>query len=437
MTDETTSASRARRSVTFSVAAAVVAVALLAVGGPALAGATSGRTLHLTADFPRTIGLYPKSVVQVQGVRAGTVDAVKPLGEHVEVRFHVSDVALAPNAIAIIRLQSMIGARYLEVGPVWSGQGAKLADGTHLPETRTQVPAETSELLDESGRVADKIDAKAMGQLVAEMGKALGGRRDAVSAMTAGMGDVGRVLSARAGELDGTLTHLQQMMATLSQHDTDMVRLLRSGSAVSDALLAQQGALSGAVSGLDDLLSRLADFTSREHDKVLQATAELAPIGKLLAEHEAGWQKIINLGPYYAYGWFNAIHYDGRRWWAIEQPQGLVYTDSVPYMHPLNDRGGPGSNNDDHTVMPSVDASCSVVAQSIPWMVDLTGITGPGPLLPELNIGNGTVTTSDKPNQAYSYEGYQGAPRQPDPQAPSGSKCDRQKELKPKAPVQP
>src|SRR5207302_9834779 len=88
---------------------------------------------EVTADVASTIGLYPGSRVMVQGVGAGKVKSAKSVTDRVRVTMSVSDVSLDPNAIATVRLRSLIGARYVELSPVWSGTGPKLASGAHIP----------------------------------------------------------------------------------------------------------------------------------------------------------------------------------------------------------------------------------------------------------------------------------------------------------------
>jgi len=406
----------------------VVAVGfLLAVAGltgvPVVANPLRPSSTRITAEFSRAVGVYPQSRVLVQGVRAGTVQEVEPQGNKVKVTMTVRDVALAPDAIATLRLRSLIGERYIDLSPVWSGTGPRLEDGALIPLARTRVPAEVNELFDEATRVAEEVDADALREMITRLGQSLGGNAEAVAGVTSGLADVGQTLSARAAELDAGLQDLRGVVGTLADRDDEITRILRSSTVVSQSLLAQQGALDAAVGGLDDMLGRLATFTGNEKGKIAAVMDALDRVGRILADHEAGWQRIIDLAPYYAYGWFNAIHHDGSRWWVLEQAQGLMF---VPFTHPLNAGGGPGSLNDDNRVVPAIDYSCSPLRTAVPWQVDATGATGAGPLLPAGTIGDGFITINNDPHQAYTAPGYEGAEREPDTPAPAGSKCPDQ-----------
>lgn len=409
-----------RRLVPYALALGfVLAVAGLS-GVPVIANPLRPSSTRITAEFPRTVGLYPQSRVLVQGVRSGTVQDVEPAGNKVKVTMTVRDVALARDATATVRLRSLIGERYVELGPVWDGEGPRLEDGALIPLSRTKVPAEVNELFDEATRVAEEVDADALRDMVKNLGQALGGNSQAVAGITSGLADVGGTLSARAAEMDAGLQDLRGVVGTLAERDDEITRILRSSTVVSQSLLAQQGALDAAVGGLDEMLGRLATFTGNEKDKIAAVMDSLDRIGRILAAHESGWQRIIDTAPYYAYGWFNAIHHDGSRWWVLEQAQGLMF---VPFTHPLNTAGGPGSLNDDNRVVPAIDYSCSPLRKAVPWQVDATGGMGAGPLIPAQSIGDGFIVINNDPHQSYKAPGYEGAEPEPDTPAPAGSKC--------------
>jgi prefoldin subunit 5 len=292
---------------------------------------------------------------------------------------------------------------------------------------RTQVPAEVSDFTDETNRVMREVDAQALGRLVHELGTALQGNGGALAGATSGMAQVGQTVAAQAQALDDSLQQLQRVIGTLATKDDDIVRILRSSTAVSQALMAQQGSLDAGISGLDKLLGTLTDFTSKEKGKIVQAVQLLATTGKQIADHADGWSRIVNEVPYYAYGWYNAIHHDGDHFYMMEQISGIMF---LPYPHQLNEGGGPGAAGDDHTVFPSVDFSCSAARAIVPWQVDPTVYTGAGPLLPAYSSPDGRFKIDNTPNNASHEPGYEGgAPQTAPPPDPSG--CHPQHNLPP------
>src|SRR3954452_1882912 len=211
------------RRLVFTAVAAAFGIASLGIAGvPVIANPLEAKNLTITADFPNTVGLYQGSKVMVQGVAAGTVKSVKSTGDRVRVAMGVHDVSLDPDAQATIRLRSLIGARYVELTPVWKGDGPKMASGAHIPLARTQVPAEVSDFTDETSRVFREIDAEALGRLVKEMGAALEGNGGALAGVTTGMSQVGQTVAAQAQSLDASLGQLQRVIGTLASKDDEV-----------------------------------------------------------------------------------------------------------------------------------------------------------------------------------------------------------------------
>lgn len=354
----------------------------------------SGAT-RVSAIFPRAVGLYPKSRVQIDGMDAGWVDQVKPELGQVRVVMHFSGVALAANATASLRLKSIIGERYVELAPVWTGAGPRLTSGTVIPQTRVQVPAEISDVLDQFTRLAQGVDKQALGQFVHELAVALDDRHDALSASVANFAATSRVLDARAGDIDRSLTNLQQVIGNLASRDNRIVDLMRSAGVVSDALLAQDGALDGSINGIDRLLQQVSTLAVTQKQHLSSLLDSLDRVGTVLAAHSNDFASVVNQLPYVAYSYIRAVNHDGDRWYTINYPEGILFLPTAPA---INSSGGPGSDRSDHRFLPGIDNSGSPVAQAMPHSIDLTQVAGNGPLLPSTEVGPHGVSPCPDPN---------------------------------------
>ena len=123
----------------------VVLLALVVVGLVTfLFGGSDQKTV--TADFPRTVSLYEGSDVRVLGVPVGKVDSVTPSGTQVVVTMHYdADVQLPSDAKAVIVSPSIVGDRFVQLTPAYTG-GEVLANGATLTEQRTAVPLELDQI---------------------------------------------------------------------------------------------------------------------------------------------------------------------------------------------------------------------------------------------------------------------------------------------------
>src|SRR5689334_19274595 len=76
----------------------------------------------LTASFPRTVSIYEGSAVRILGVPVGQVDTVTPAGTTVEVTMSYDpEVDVPADAKAVIVAPSVVGDRYVQLTPAYSG----------------------------------------------------------------------------------------------------------------------------------------------------------------------------------------------------------------------------------------------------------------------------------------------------------------------------
>ena len=128
------------------VLAFVVAAAVSVLGGE------TRKTV--VAHFPRAISVYEGSDVRVLGVPVGTVDTVEPTGTDVTVTMsYDDDVQLPADAKAVIIAPSLVGDRYVQLTPAYSGTGEVLTDGAELSIEQTSQPLELDQIYDSLDRL--------------------------------------------------------------------------------------------------------------------------------------------------------------------------------------------------------------------------------------------------------------------------------------------
>ena len=171
------------------------------------------------ADFAFVNGLYTGSKVTILGVPVGRVEELTPKGDHVHVRMTLPrDIELPADVGAYVLNPSVISDRHLELAPVYTAGPKFPQDGT-IPRERTKAPISFDQLMGSLGTLT-KIRAKRR--------PGRHGRGDAPEpdrAGVAGQGDrfqpgayrvVGgqRVFGARADDIGGLITSLNQLMTT-------------------------------------------------------------------------------------------------------------------------------------------------------------------------------------------------------------------------------
>jgi len=378
----------ARRRLATAAVVLAVGVALPGVFGVAFAlgppDPFATGDVEVTIEFPSAVGLYPQSEVFVDGLHAGEVTDIEQTVDRVRVSVRLDDVPVAADARALLRLRSLIGERYIELGPEWTGEGPRLADGAVIPMEQAIVPAEISDVLTEASRVVDELDAASLGRVLHEFATAVEGNDDAIAGGLVHLRNLSAAVTAQLDDLDTAITTLDRVVGDLAARDDAVAGILTNGAAVSGALLAQEGALDAAITSIDALLAEVNELAAGQRTNLTAAIDGLDRLGQQLTAHAGDIGRVIEALPLASYGFARAIFQDNGRWFLQPQATGTLFAPWVPNM---NSRGGIGSETGDNRLIPQVDFTGGPLDQAIPNEIDTTPVLGTGPLLPELRLG--------------------------------------------------
>src|SRR3954451_4412986 len=117
------------------------------------------RKYTVKADFASASGIGSGDPVRVAGVEVGQVAGVErlPRQRAVRVSMKVSKKTwLAQGTRASIRLRTLLGSRFIRLDTPSTGR--KLAAGSLIPVSRTEVPVELAQTLDALNHVAQPFD---------------------------------------------------------------------------------------------------------------------------------------------------------------------------------------------------------------------------------------------------------------------------------------
>src|SRR3954453_23013008 len=114
------------------IAWGTAALVLVAVLGPYRVVHSSGKTMHVKAEFSRAVGLYTGSSVRILGVRVGKITKITPHGKPVTVGMTYDGKYKGPaDAVPAIVPPSIVGDRYVQLTPAYTG-GPVLKDAAIL-----------------------------------------------------------------------------------------------------------------------------------------------------------------------------------------------------------------------------------------------------------------------------------------------------------------
>ncbi|HEY8454182.1 MAG TPA: MCE family protein [Actinopolymorphaceae bacterium] len=259
--------------------------------------------MHLTAYFPRAVGLYEGSDVRVLGVPIGTVERVTPEGTSVRVDMtYDAKYKIPADAKAVIIAPSIVSDRYVQLTPVYRG-GPTLPDRAEIPLEDTAVPVELDRIyrsLDELAVALGPEGANRHGALsrLLEVGAAnLDGEGKKVNAAIGDLADATQTLSHSRKDLFATVRQLQQFTSMLAANDDEVRELNHDLAVVADQLEAERGDLQLALDHLAVALTDISSFVRDNRDELRANVDDLTELSKVLVKQQNALREVLEVGP--------------------------------------------------------------------------------------------------------------------------------------------
>ena len=279
----------------------VVIVALLVAA--AFTMFRGGETKSVTAHFPRTISVYEGSDVRVLGVPVGRVDSVTPSGTDVIVKMtYDADVEIPADAKAAIIAPSVVGDRFVQLTPVYTG-GDVLADGEVLDTDRTVVPLELDQIyssLDDLTVALGPTGANANGalsDLLETTAENFGGQGAKFHQTIEDFGKFSATLENNKEELFGSARELQGFISALAENDSTVRRFNSSLSQVSSMLSGERDELSASLTNLATALGQVKTFVAENREVLGRNISGLNRVSKVLVKQRDALSEILEAGP--------------------------------------------------------------------------------------------------------------------------------------------
>ncbi|WP_372735421.1 MCE family protein [Nocardioides sp.] len=284
----------------FLVPAVLIAL-VLAAGVWMFTGGDDRKTL--VASFPRTISLYQGSDVRVLGVAIGQVDKITPDGTDVVVEMSYDrEIDLPQDAEAVIIAPSIVGDRYVQITPVYTG-GAKLADGAILDQSRTSVPLELDQVYsslndltvaigpdgaNKNGALTDLLEVTAENFL---------GQGAQFHQTIADFSELSATLDDNKEELFGSAAELEKFIGTLAQNDQTVRDFNQSLSAVSTMLSGEKEELTASLRNLSVALGEVTTFVKDNKALLSRNIKGINRVAKVLVKQRAALEETLINAP--------------------------------------------------------------------------------------------------------------------------------------------
>lgn len=203
-----------------------------------------GQTQRYSAIFTDVSGLKVGDEVRMAGVKVGRVDDIALEGTTAKVGFRVqSEQVLYGNTKAAITYQNIIGQRYVGLSLGDYGDPRVLPAGAVIPVEHTEPSFDISKLLNGFEPLFALLSPEQVDNLTTAIVRSLQGDTGAIATMIAETTHLAESYSGTDAILDGVLTHLNSVVASLADR--------------GDAL---RGSINSAETAFDGFAARRAEF---------------------------------------------------------------------------------------------------------------------------------------------------------------------------------
>lgn len=260
---------RQRRTTTM-VALAVV----LTLVASACSGVFGDEGQRLQIEFDTSFNLFSGSDVRVAGVNVGHItDISVPEGSDTVIATLElpADLELPQDVQAVIIPQALLGERYIQLDPPYTG-GPTYDMSQTLPPDRTAVPDDFDEVLDSLNEYLQALPKEEVSRLVTNLATVLDGNGE---------------------ELGQTLENAEVLIDVLQENDDEIVSLARRLADLNETLATRDEQIGSFIEDFNTVAASLAD--DREEidaavDGLVRMTEELA---SLLGEHRGNLEQDI------------------------------------------------------------------------------------------------------------------------------------------------
>jgi phospholipid/cholesterol/gamma-HCH transport system substrate-binding protein len=267
------------------------AVGLLAIGALLLAAFNIQKLPFLgggdtyRAAFSEVGGLKTGDGVLLAGVQVGKVKGIELAGDHVIIRFTVSEAdRLGDRTGAQVKLKTLLGQKYLALQPAGSGH---LKPGSTIPLTRTIPSYDVIDAFSDLTTTTERIDvpqlARSLDTLATEFKDSPPQVRDSLAGLTR----LSTTIASRDRQLAALLAHAKTVSGTLAARNGEVAALIRDGDLLLAELQRRRAAIHTLLTNTAALAEQLTGLVRDNRASLQPALTQLQAVLTTLRKHQA------------------------------------------------------------------------------------------------------------------------------------------------------
>lgn len=230
--------------------------------------------------------LEPNSPVLLGDVVVGSVNRMTVRDWHADVEISVKpEIVIPANAVATVGQTSLLGSMHLALNPpLGQSPTGRLTPGATLGLNKSSTYPSTEQTLSALSVVINGGGVGQIGDIVAELNAALGGREPQIRDLLTRLNDFVEVLAAQRDSINATVVALNRVAGTFAGQRDVLTRALDRIPPALDVLVAERPRLTAALDKLGSFSTLAADLVNETQADLVRNLRNLEPTLRSLAD---------------------------------------------------------------------------------------------------------------------------------------------------------
>ncbi|BBZ64978.1 putative MCE family protein [Mycolicibacterium insubricum] len=256
-----------------------------------------------TAQFSQGGALRPGNQITVAGIQVGRVTSMKLVGDHVDVGMKIKDdVRLGKETRAVIKVTSILGARYLQLEPAGDGS----LENDNIDISRTEPPYDLQAALADVTHNYQDFDAKQLAKSLGILGTQLKTLPPVVPQAMENVHTLSSIIADRRDQLGSLLATTQTVTNTLRSQQANIGAMVNQGQQLVGEFVTRRAAFHAMMQSLTKLMTTLDDTVIGNRPQVEKLLADLDTLTGMLSQHDDLVRNILQVAPVALRGLANA-----------------------------------------------------------------------------------------------------------------------------------
>ncbi|MGY1721719.1 MCE family protein [Blastococcus sp. SYSU DS0533] len=278
-------------AVSLAVIAVLVLLAFNAQSLPLIGGGTVYR-----AQFSEAAGLQPDDPVRVAGVKVGSVESLSLEDGAVTVEFRVRDAFVGDRSEAAIKIETVLGAKYLALVPRGS---APLDPDERIPLTRTASPYDVVEAFADLSTTVQDLDTAQLAGSFEVLAETFAETPDEVRSSLQGLARLSDTIASRDAQLRELLSATRTVTDVLADRNGEFTRLIVDSNTLLTEVQERRQLIDAVLTSTQELSAQLSGLVADNREALTPALAQLSRVTDILARNREHIDRTVDrLAPF-------------------------------------------------------------------------------------------------------------------------------------------